>query len=61
MRHINRRLEGLEAASGIVNLHNLIHAPEDERDRIIKNLSDAELDQLIDELREDDPKEIAAI
>ncbi len=61
MRNINRRLKRLEAASGAVNLHNLIHASEDERDRIIKNLPDAELDRLIDELKENDPKEMATV
>ncbi len=54
MRNMNRRLERLEAASGAVNLHNLLHASEDERDRIIKNLPDAELDRLIDELKADE-------
>ncbi len=61
MRNINRRLERLEAASGELNLHKLLQASDDERDRVIKNLSDAELDRLIDELKADDPKEIAAI
>ncbi len=61
MRNMYRRLERLEAASGIVNLHKLLQASEDERDRIIKNLPDAELDRLIDQLKADDPKEIAAI
>ena len=54
MRNINRRLERLEAASGAVNLHKLLQAPKDERDRIIKNLPDAELDRLIEELKTDE-------
>ena len=61
MRNMTRRLERLEAASGYVNLHNLIHASEDERDRIIKNLPDAELDRLIDELKADGPQERATV
>ncbi|MCZ6860589.1 MAG: hypothetical protein O7I42_09985 [Alphaproteobacteria bacterium] len=51
---MTRRLERLEAASGIVNLHKLLQASEDERDRVIKNLPDAELDRLIDELKADE-------
>ena len=58
---MNRRLERLEASSGIVNLHNLLQAPEDEQQRFIENLSDAELDRLIDELKADDPSERATI
>ena len=59
MRNISRRLERLEAASGTVSLDNLLRATEDEQRRIIKNLSDAELDRLIVELKADDPLERA--
>ena len=53
MRHMNRRLERLEAASGIVNLDNLLQAPKDEQQRFIENLPDTELDRLIEELKAD--------
>ena len=59
MRNMTRRLERLETASGYVNLDNLLQAPEDEQQRFIENLSDAELDRLIDEIKAGE--EIAAI
>ena len=54
MRNMDRRLERLEAASGIVNLDNLLQAPECELQRYLENLSDVELDRLIEELKTDE-------
>ncbi len=51
MRNMSKRLERLETASGTVTLPYMLHASEDEQKRIIKNLSDADIDRFIDELK----------
>ncbi len=51
MRNMTRRLERLETASGTTTLESLLYAPKNEIDRILGNLSDAELDRIIDELK----------
>ena len=56
MRNMSKRLERLETASGTVTLPYMLHASEDEQKRIIKNLSDAEIDRFIDELKANVPK-----
>ncbi len=50
MRNMSKRLERLETTSGTVTLPYMLQASEDEQKRIIKNLSNAAIDQFIDEL-----------
>ena len=61
MRNMTRRLERLEAASGTTTMESLLAAPKNEYDRILRGLSDAELDRIIGELKADNPQQRTTI